>query len=143
MGAHQAGGDPLLWMMLLVGPLCRKPHAQCWLQLCGLGALGVHSESDFSLCSVSVPCLGHLDEKRQEHVPGCGQWLPAPCLTSGMGQNPVSSSSKELPCSKCPCLLGTPRGTHCAHPCSISTPLRSAWTCADVGEALLEKVFKG
>ena len=127
MGAHHAWWSPAAAMVLVVGRLCKKFHAQCWMQLFGLCAASVRSVNlIFCLCSVSAPCLGWLKEKRQEHVPGRGQWLPAPCLTGGMGHNPVSNSGKELPCSKCLCPLGTPRGTHRAHPCSIPAPLRSA-----------------
>lgn len=52
----------------------------------------------FSLCSVSLPCLGWL-KKRQEHVPARGQWLPAPCLTMGCGRghNLISNTAKSCP----------------------------------------------
>lgn len=74
MGAHHAGGGQLQRMVLLVGPLHKKPRARCRMQLFGLCTTSAHSANlIFCLCSVSVLCLGWLEEKRQEHVPrrGC------------------------------------------------------------------------
>lgn len=143
MGAHHAGGSLLLRMVLLVGPLCKKPHGRRRMQLFGLCAMSVHPVYlIFCLCSASVQCLRWLEEKSWEHVPGCGGGCLLRVSLVTWATTPFPKVAKSCPALNACARWGHPGG-HPVLALAASQHLSDLlWTCAEIGEASLEKVFK-